>query len=76
MKFVYKYAEKDDLEVLHEKVADAGLKLPLKPFNATSAPAKLLRPLAVFDYIPIHDPKTPFWGPKSQDFFLAGEDIS
>ena len=67
MKFVYKYADKDDLENLYEKVIDAGLNLPLKPFNVTSAASKLLRPLAVVDYTPFHDPKKLFWGAKSPE---------
>ena len=67
MKFVYKYADKDDLEVLYQRVVNADLKLPLKQFNVTSAPAKLLRPLAVVDYTKVHDPKKTYRGGPSQE---------
>ena len=61
MKFVYHSANKEDLFDLYKRVLNAGLKLPLKPFDATHVSSKLLRPLAVYDYTRYHDPKKVYW---------------
>ena len=61
MKFVYHSANKEDLKDLYKRVLNAGLKLPLKPFDATHVSSKLLRPLAVYDYTRYHDPKKVYW---------------
>ena len=72
MKFVYHSANKEDLKDLYKRVLNAGLKLPLKPLDATHVSSKLLRPLAVYDYTRYHDPKKVYWpsieekGPKCQ----------
>ena len=61
MKFVYHFANKEDLKDLYKRVLNAGLKLPLKPYNPTDVSSKLLRPLAVYDYTRFHDPKKVYW---------------
>ena len=59
MKFVYHYADHNDLKDLYKRTLNAGLKLPLKPFNAVKASQKLLRPIAVSDYVKENNPLEP-----------------
>ena len=57
MKFVYHYADVNDLENLYKNVEKTGL--PVKQFDATKALSKVLRPLAVSDYLKDNEPLEP-----------------
>ena len=57
MKFVYHYADLNDLENLYRNVEKTGL--PVKQFDATKALSKVLRPLAVSDYLKDNEPLEP-----------------
>ena len=52
MKFVYNFADEEDLLELYKATQFAEeLGLPLKPFSEIRSSAKLLRPIAVSDYL-------------------------
>ena len=59
MKFVYHYADHKDLKDLYKRTLNAGMELPLKPFDAVKASQKLLRPIAVSDYLKDNSPLEP-----------------
>ena len=69
MKFVYHFADENDLKDLYKRVLNAGLMLPLKSFAVVKNTSNLLRPLAVSDYIKENDPLEPILDVPEKEAF-------
>ena len=51
MKFVYNFANLDDVEILYDVVKKANSKIPMKPIHQVKGSVVLGHPLAVSDYL-------------------------
>ena len=51
MKFVYFYADMEDVKKLYQLVKQAHLKIPLKPFDQVQSSTVLGQPLAISNYL-------------------------
>ena len=69
MKFVYHFANDNDIKNLYNDVSNAGLMLPLKALNISKVKTKLLRPLAVSDYVQDFNPRRYFDSDQSRNKF-------
>ena len=56
MKFVYFYADVQDVETLYNQVKKAGLMVPLKSFDEVRSTLQLSKPLAISNYLKYVDP--------------------
>lgn len=59
MKFVYNFANLQDLKALHSIVNEQGENIPTKSFDHIKTSVKLKEPLVIFDYLKNANPSVP-----------------